>query len=88
MQMGLPIGSMLAIGAAAIVDRAFGGMEGLGWRVLYIVGVLPIIVIALLARNTPESPLWQQRGSRSGLDKVPCDDTDQLHARQDDSREV
>jgi MFS family permease len=61
MQMGLPIGSMLAIGAAAIVDHAFGGMEGLGWRVLYIVGVLPIIVIALLARNTPESPLWQQR---------------------------
>jgi MFS family permease len=61
MQMGLPIGSMLAIGAAAIVDHAFGGMDGMGWRVLYVVGFLPIIVIALLASRTPESPLWQQR---------------------------
>jgi MFS family permease len=61
MQMGLPIGSMLAIGAAAIVDHVFGGLEGGGWRVLYIVGVLPVIIIALLARITPESPLWQRR---------------------------
>lgn len=61
MQMGLPIGSMLAIGAAAIIDHAFGGMEGDGWRALYILGVLPIIIISLLARVTPESPLWQRR---------------------------
>jgi MFS family permease len=66
MQMGLPIGSMLAIGAAAIVDRALGGMDGIGWRVMYIVGVLPIVVVAFIARKTPESPLWRQR-ARSQL---------------------
>lgn len=61
MQMGLPIGSMLAIGAAAIVDRLFGGMEGFGWRAMYLIGFLPIVVVALIARRTPESPLWLQR---------------------------
>jgi len=66
MQMGLPIGSMLAIGAAAVVSSVFGGMDGEGWRVMYLVGFLPIIVLAFVARKTPESPLWQQRArSRS-----------------------
>ncbi len=71
MQMGLPIGSMLAIGAAAAAASIFGGMNGNGWRALYALGVLPAIIVLLLARRTPESPLWQRRaqspGARGGL---------------------
>jgi MFS family permease len=61
MQMGLPIGSMLAIGIAAAVDSTFGGMDGIGWRVMYVLGVLPIVILPVIARGTPESPIWQQR---------------------------
>jgi len=71
MQMGLPIGSMLAIGTAAAAANIFGGMNGNGWRALYALGVLPAIIVLLLARRTPESPLWQRRaqspGARGGL---------------------
>lgn len=71
MQMGLPLGSMLAIGIAAIVDSAFGGMNGIGWRVMYAVGFLPAVVVFLVARRTPESPIWerraQSRAPRGGL---------------------
>lgn len=71
MQMGLPIGSMLAIGTAAAVASAFGGMNGGGWRVLYALGLLPGIIVLLLARRTPESPIWQRHArspeTRGGL---------------------
>lgn len=66
MQMGLPIGSVLAIGAAAAVASAMGGLNGGGWRVLYALGVLPAIVLLFVARRTPESPLWQQRTRNTG----------------------
>ncbi len=68
MQMGLPVGSMLAIGAAALVAHAMGGLNGGGWRVLYALGVLPAIILLLVARRTPESPLWQPRARRTGAD--------------------
>lgn len=63
MQMGLPIGSMLAIAAAALTSAAMGGLSGNGWRVLYALGVLPILPVVVLARFTPESPLWQKPGA-------------------------
>ena len=74
MQMGLPIGSMLAIGIAAVVDSAFGGMNGAGWRVMYVLGFLPVVILFFIARRTPESPIWRHRtqsgASRDGLREV------------------
>jgi len=43
MQMGLPIGSMLAIGVAALISAWAGGMEGIGWRIFYALGFLPAV---------------------------------------------
>jgi MFS family permease len=60
MQMGLPIGSLLAIGLAAVVDDYFG-MNDRGWRVMYMIGFAPIILIFLLSLFTPESPIWLAR---------------------------
>ncbi len=48
MQMGLPVGSMLAIAAAAIISALAGGLDGGGWRWLYGLGALPIAVFLLL----------------------------------------
>ncbi len=61
MQMGLPFGSMLAIGVAAALDAAFGGLNGIGWRVFYALGFLPAVILFFVARRTPESPVWQRR---------------------------
>lgn len=65
MQVGLPLGSMLAIACAAIISALAGGLDTGGWRWLYGVGALPIVVFILLARNTPESPVWLRHASDS-----------------------
>ena len=65
MQMGLPVGSMLAIAAAAIISSLAGGLDTGGWRWLYGLGALPIMIFALLARKTPESPVWLRHAADS-----------------------
>jgi MFS family permease len=71
MQMGLPIGSMIAIAVVAIVSGLLGGLETGGWRLVYAVGALPILVLLLFARKTPESPVWlRHRGEKSAAASV------------------
>ncbi len=65
MQMGLPVGSMLAIGVVAIISSLTGGMEAGGWRWVYAVGALPVLIFVLFARNTPESPVWLRHAGES-----------------------
>jgi MFS family permease len=61
MQMGLPIGSMLAIGVTAVVSNLMGGLNGNGWRVIYGLGCLPALLLLPVALRTPESPVWRAR---------------------------
>jgi MFS family permease len=61
MQMGLPLGSMLAIGVAALVSSLMGGLNGNGWRVIYGLGFLPALILLPIALTTPESPVWRAR---------------------------
>jgi MFS family permease len=61
MQMGLPVGSMLAIGSAALITTLAGGLEGNGWRIMYAIGFLPAVILIPIALRTPESPIWLRR---------------------------
>jgi MFS family permease len=61
MQLGLPLGSLLAIGIVAMVSNATGGLDGGGWRWVYAIGLLPIFILYPVARRTPESPVWLAR---------------------------
>ncbi|ANN67394.1 MFS transporter [Bordetella bronchialis] len=61
MQLGLPLGSLLAIGIVALVSHAAGGLDGGGWRWVYAIGLLPIVILYPVARRTPESPVWLAR---------------------------
>ncbi len=61
MQMGLPLGSMLAIGAVAAVTGLSGPLQEGGWRIVYLLGFLPALIILPLAWRTPEPLLWQAR---------------------------
>src|SRR6201990_2970237 len=58
MQMGLPLGSMLAIGSAALIAYLAGGLQGYGWRIMYALGFLSALALLPLAMRTPESPIW------------------------------
>lgn len=61
MQMGLPIGAILAITISAIVSNANDGLAGHGWRLLFLIGALPFFILFFVARKTPESPIWLER---------------------------
>ena len=58
MQMGLPLGSLLAIGVVALVRYLAGDLGAGAWRWVYAVGILPIAILYPIARRTPESPVW------------------------------
>lgn len=57
MQMGLPIGAILAIAISGIVGAAHGGLAGDSWRVLFLIGASPFFILFWVARKTPESPI-------------------------------
>lgn len=74
MQMGLPLGALLAIGIGAIVGTTFG-LAGNGWRAMYAIGALPAFILWPIARATPESPVWLARraGTAAGHSTTPSD---------------
>ncbi|MEM5421073.1 MULTISPECIES: MFS transporter [Paraburkholderia] len=61
MQMGLPIGAIIAISIAGIVTELNGGLGGQGWRTLFLIGAAPFFILFWVARKTPESPIWLER---------------------------
>jgi MFS family permease len=66
MQMGLPIGSILAIGVTALITSLMGGLNNGGWRVIYGLGFLPALILLPVALRTPESPVWRARAASTG----------------------
>ncbi len=67
MQMGLPIGAIIAISAAGLVSNLNDGLAGNGWRVLFLIGALPFFILYWVARRTPESPIWLERQGKTAL---------------------
>jgi MFS family permease len=61
MQMGLPFGSILAIGVTALITNLQGPLEAGGWRTIYALGALPALILLPFALTTPESPVWLAR---------------------------
>ncbi|WP_029568679.1 MFS transporter [Pantoea ananatis] len=61
MQMGLPVGAILAIGLTALVTAMTGKLEYGGWRYLFMIGALPVFIMMVIAYITPESPVWLAR---------------------------
>ncbi|MEZ3499842.1 MFS transporter [Pantoea sp. KPR_PJ] len=61
MQMGLPVGAILAIALTALVTAMTGGLENGGWRYLFMIGALPVFIMMAIAFITPESPVWLAR---------------------------
>lgn len=61
MQMGLPLGSLLAIGVVLAVTKIGGDLASGPWRWIYAMGALPFFILLPVALKTPESPLWLGR---------------------------
>ncbi|RXS88396.1 MFS transporter [Streptomyces sp. TM32] len=61
MQSGMPLGNLLALAAAAVVAHGHSGLDEGRWRMLYLVGALPLLFAVYVRLATPESPLWLAR---------------------------
>src|SRR5438874_9695749 len=55
MQSSWAIGEMVAAGVVALV------LPRLGWRAVFLVGVLPALVVLWIRRDVPESEIWLRR---------------------------
>jgi SHS family lactate transporter-like MFS transporter len=60
LQSGYPTGYLLA----SIVYRNF--YDYLGWRGMFMVGIVPALLILYIRRNVPESPGWKAGHARTG----------------------
>ncbi|WP_238294742.1 MFS transporter [Caballeronia novacaledonica] len=77
MQMGLPIGAILAITISSVVASVNDGLGGNGWRVLFLIGALPFFILFFVARKTPESAIWLERkraNAQPVMRKAPADE--------------
>jgi SHS family lactate transporter-like MFS transporter len=60
LQEGYMVGYLLAAIAYALVFHFAGtfGLEHWNWRILFVVGVLPALLIFYIRAHVPESPVW------------------------------
>ncbi len=57
LQAGYPSGFLLA----TVVYRLFYGTGLVGWRGLFMIGVVPALLVLYIRRTVPESPDWERR---------------------------
>ena len=57
LQAGYPSGYLLA----TILYRVAYGSGWVGWRGLFMIGVVPALLVFYIRRNVPESPDWEKR---------------------------
>ncbi|POM17152.1 Putative metabolite transport protein YjhB [Burkholderia cepacia] len=82
MQMGLPIGAILAIAISGIVGAVHGGLGGDAWRLLFLIGASPFFILFWVARKTPESPIWlERRHAKSRARKTDTANHEKLNVR-------
>jgi MFS family permease len=67
MQMGLPLGSLFAVMIVDIITTAYSGtLNNGGWKIVYLVGALPALMLIYVALKTPESKVWLARRQNKG----------------------
>jgi SHS family lactate transporter-like MFS transporter len=59
LQAGYPSGFLLATLLNAVA------YSHVGWRGMFMLGVLPALLVLFIRRNVPESPEWTERGAKS-----------------------
>lgn len=65
MQSGWAIGYILAALLSALI------IPSLGWRVLFVVGILPALLTVWIRRNVPEPEIWVSRERKSRFEILP-----------------
>ncbi len=60
LQSGFSVGGLLVSGLWIVVGSTFG----LSWRWMYLFGIAPLVVLALVHRSIPESTRWVRHHSR------------------------
>ncbi len=63
LQAGYPSGFLLATMLYGLLDGPVLGFPR--WRVMFVIGVLPALLVLYIRRNVPESPDWSARTERA-----------------------
>jgi len=74
LQGGFGWGFILAAFTFRFVYPLFGAASGLGWRVMFGIGIVPALMVPWIHARVPESPVWleRQRHARArGQDGTP-----------------
>jgi MFS family permease len=61
LQSGFSIGGVLVSAVWILVGSTFG----LSWRAMYLFGIIPLIILALVHKSIPESTRWAKQRSRA-----------------------
>jgi SHS family lactate transporter-like MFS transporter len=61
LQGGFAWGFILAAFAFRFIYPMFDGMPDLGWRVMFSIGILPVLLVPWIRARVPESPVWLER---------------------------
>jgi SHS family lactate transporter-like MFS transporter len=63
LQQGYAVGYLIAAIVFGVIAAIVGvnGMYGIGWRILFVIGVLPALLVLFIRTNVPESEVWEQQ---------------------------
>ena len=72
-QTGVGLGLLTASGTAGLFLAYFGeaAMIAYAWRYVFLAGLIPFIVVAIIRLATAESPIWKAAKSRGDIEKSP-----------------
>jgi SHS family lactate transporter-like MFS transporter len=57
LQAGYPTGYLVAA-------MVFNFYDSIGWRVMFMIGVIPALLVFYIRRNVPESPIWEHHSKQ------------------------
>ncbi len=68
LQEGYAVGNLLAAAAYGLMAMTYGGHRFAAWRLLFVLGALPSLLVLYIRAGVAESPAWQRgRDAKRGL---------------------
>ncbi len=61
LQEGYAAGNLLAAAVYGLVATLYHGHAFAGWRMLFVIGALPSLLVIYVRAHVPESPAWRER---------------------------
>jgi MHS family proline/betaine transporter-like MFS transporter len=72
-QSGFPLGYVIASLVFAFMSHLLGAeaMLAYGWRIVFMIGVLPVLLALYIRKSLPESPEFERAKNEGAIEKAP-----------------